>query len=157
MCWSPLDHRTVRDKASWHRESSHRCSLENPLQNPHGRATRRAAKDVVGQRGNLQKHVDRSEKGDEQNGKPPHKLDGGNGPAGREAESSKHEIPDDVYNSRGDDLVEGILDEASKPAPEEPFEFRDDEERYEDWPHKNTNSSGNESVSDDNDGDGLGC
>ena len=111
---------------------------------------------MVGQGWNLEKHVDRGEKRDEQDWKPPHEIDCGKSATGRKAKSSKYQISDYVYNSRRNDLVERILDEAAEPAPEKPLEFRDDEERYEDWTHKNTDSGGNKSVSDDNDGDGLG-
>src|SRR6516164_5982711 len=62
-----------------------------------------------------------------------------------------------IDNCSSDDLVERILDETAKPPPEQPLHFRDDKERYEDRPHKNTDGSGDKSEGYDDDGNGLSC
>ena len=77
-------------------------------------------------------------------------------PAGGRSQRSKHEICDDVHHGGGDDLVEGVLEEATEPAPEQPFELRNDKERYEDRSHQHADRGGDEAVSDDHNRHGLG-
>src|SRR5208282_2777517 len=55
----------------------------------------------------------------------------------------------------GDDLVEGILDEAAEPAPEEPLHLWNDKKWDEDWSHQHAYSGGNEPVGDDHNCYGL--
>ena len=124
--------------------------------NPGGRAAGGAAEDVVGERRDLEQGIDRSQKRNEEDRKPGNELDGGKSARGWEAQSAEHQISDDEDDGRGDDLVEGILDEATKPAPEEPLHLRNDEKRDEDRPHQNADGGGNESVGDDHNRDGLG-
>src|SRR5258708_26127070 len=57
----------------------------------------------------------------------------------------------------GDNLVKRVLEEAPKPTPEEPLKFRHDKERNEYRADKNTDSRGDKSVSDDDDGNCLCC
>src|SRR6202044_2065612 len=55
------------------------------------------------------------------------------------------------------DLVEGVLDEAAKPTPEEPLHFWNDKKRNEDRSHKHANRRGDESVRDHHNCNRLSC
>ena len=125
------------------------------FQNAGGRAAGGAAEDVVGKGGDFQEDVDRREKRNEEDGKPGDELDGRKRAGGREIERAENEISDDKHDGCGDDLVEGILDEAAEPAPEEPFQLRNDEEWNEDGTDQHAHRGGDESVGDDNNRDGL--
>src|SRR5208283_5190728 len=92
-----------------------------------------AAEDVVGQGGDFQKDVNGGQEGDEEDRKPGNELHGRERARGRQAERSEHEICDDEHHSGGDDLVEGVLQETTEPAPEEPLELGNNEERHKDW------------------------
>src|SRR5260370_13315883 len=70
---------------------------------------------------------------------------------------SRAEVTKDIQNRRGNDLVKGILDETSEPAPKDPFELWHDEERDKQRSDKHANGGGDESVSDDNNRYPLGC
>src|SRR5260370_32405843 len=70
-------------------------------------------------------------------------------------EDSKDQIADNKDNRCGDNLVKGVLKEASEPAPEEPLKFRNDKERNEYRADKNADSRGDKSISDDDDGNCL--
>ena len=76
-------------------------------------------------------------------------------PGGWRLEHAEDEVADDEDDRGGDDLIEGVLQEASEPAPEKPLEFRDDEKRHEDRAHEHAHGGGDETVGDDHDGDGL--
>ena len=115
-----------------------------------------AAEDVVGQRGHLEQGVDRGEKCNEEDRKPGDELHGGESARGREAQRAEHQVSNDEDHGRGDDLVEGVLDEAAEPAPEEPLHFRNDKEWDKDRPHQDADRRGNESIGDDHNRHGLG-
>ena len=68
----------------------------------------------------------------------------------------KNEVRNYEDNRRCDDLVESILDEAFEPTPKEPFQFRDDEERYEYRSDEHAHRSGDKSKGDYDNRDGLG-
>src|SRR5580700_9897181 len=104
----------------------------------------------------FQQNINRCKERNEEHRKPPNKLGGGERACRREAKRAKYEVSDDIYHRRSDDLVEGILDEAAKPAPEEPFHFGDDKKRNEYRSYQHANRSGDEAVGDDHDRYGLG-
>ena len=72
-------------------------------------------------------------------------------------QDSKNQVANDENNRCGDNLVKRVLEEAPKPTPEEPLKFRHDKERNEYRADKNTDSRGDKSVSDDDDGNCLCC
>src|SRR5271170_7164135 len=104
---------------------------------------------MVGKRGDFQQDIDGREKRNKEDRKPGNQLDGGKRTGGRELESAQHEISDDIHDGSGDDLIEGILDEAAEPTPEQPLHFRNDKKRNEDWPDEHTNRSSDEPIGDD--------
>src|SRR5581483_3002681 len=65
------------------------------------------------------------------------------------------EIAHHEHRCGGNDLVERVLHEAFEPTPEEPFEFRDDEKRYEDGPYENADCLCDEAIGGDDDGYGF--
>ena len=119
---------------------------------------RRAAKDMVCEGGNLQKNIDRGDESDQENRKPADELHGRDGSGGLERQNTDDEISDDVDDRGGNDFIKGILQETAEPAPEEPLQFRNNEERHKDRSNKNAHGGGDESIGNDDDGDGLcGC
>src|SRR5437588_767559 len=55
---------------------------------------------------------------------------------------------EDEDEGLGDDLVEGVLQQRFKPAPEEPFHLRDDEEGDEDGADEDGDAGGDEAEGD---------
>src|SRR6202050_544156 len=125
------------------------------IQKACGRAASRATEDVIGERWDFQEDIDRSEKRNEEDGKPGNELRGRKRARRGKAESAKHEVSDDIHHGCGDDLVEGILDEAAEPAPEKPLHLWNDKKWNEDRSHQHANSGGNEPVGDDHNRYGL--
>src|SRR5580692_1398884 len=111
---------------------------------------------MIGEGGDLQEGVNRGEEGNKEDRKPGQELDGGKRACGREAQSAEHQISDYVHHSRGNNLVEGILDKAAKPAPEKPLHFWNDKERNEDRANQDADGGGDEAVGDNDKRDGLG-
>src|SRR5215472_7585193 len=73
----------------------------------------------------------------------------------RQLERADHQVADDGHHSCGDHLIEGILQEAAQPSPEQPLHLRDDEERHENRPYEHAYGGGNESISNDDQRNGL--
>src|ERR1700691_3878791 len=141
----------------WHRDPSHH-PVENGsgrVEQASGRSSGGATEDMVRERRNFQEDVDRREKRNKEDRKPANQLHGRKRARGWEAQGAKHEISDDIDHRRGDDLVEGILNEAPKPAPEEPLHLRDDKERNENGSHEHANGSSNKTVGDNHNRDRL--
>src|SRR5580700_11156931 len=92
----------------------------------------------------FQQNINRCKERNEEHRKPPNKLGGGERARGWEAKRAKHEVSDDIYHRRGDDLVEGILNETAKPAPKEPFHLGNNKKGNEDWANQHANRSGDE-------------
>ena len=103
-----------------------------PSRDAGGRPAGSSAEDVVGESGDFQEGVDGRQERNEEDGKEFEELCRRDCSVRLEIHRAENEIGDDEYNGCGDDLVEGILDERLEPSPEDPFEFRNDEERYED-------------------------
>src|SRR5580692_2344517 len=112
---------------------------------------------MVRKRRDLQQDIDGGEKRNKKDGKPGNQLDGGKRARGRELESAQHQVSDDIHDGCGDDLVEGILDEAAEPAPEKPLHFRNDKKGNEDGAYQDANRGGDESIGDDHNRYRLGC
>src|ERR1700677_1892405 len=134
-----------------HRSGYRRGRFENPGRTPSGRA----AEDVIGEGGYLQQDKDRGNERNQQYGKPADELEGRDVAGALQCEHADDKIADDVDDRSGDNFVEGVLQETAQPAPEEPFEFRHDEERHEDGANKNTDGGGDKSIGDNNDRNGL--
>src|SRR5258708_2659826 len=120
-----------------------------------GRAASGTAKNMIGEGRDFQERVDGREKGNKEDWKPGEELDGGKSARRREAQSAEDEIPDHVHYSRGDNLVEGILDKAAKPTPEEPLHFWNDEERNKDRANEDTDGGSDKAVGDNDQRVGL--
>ena len=110
---------------------------------------------MVGKGGNFQEGVDGRQERNEENGKEFEELCRRNCSVRLEIHCTENEIGDDEHNGCGDHLVEGVLDERLEPSPEDPFEFGNDEERYEDWTDEDAYRCGDKPIGDDNNGDGL--
>src|SRR6266478_2760603 len=111
---------------------------------------------MICESGDFQQGVDGREKGNEEDRKPGQELYGGKSAGWRKAQSAEDQIPDHVDHSRCDNLVEGILDKATEPAPEEPLHFWNDKEWNKDRAHQHADGGGDEAVGDDDECDGLG-
>src|SRR5271170_636253 len=101
---------------------------------------------MVRKRGDFQEDVDGREKRNKKDGKPGNELDGGKRAGGRELQSAQHQVSDDIHDGSGDHLVEGILDEAAEPAPEEPLHLGNDKKRNENGSYQHANGGGDEPV-----------
>src|SRR5271163_45412 len=103
----------------------------------------------------FQEDIDRREKRNEEDGKPGNELHGRKRAWGRKAERAKHEVSDDIHHGCGDDLIEGVLDEATEPAPEEPLHLWNDKKWNKDRSYQHANSGGNKPIGDDHNRYGL--
>jgi len=97
----------------------------------------------------FQEDINRGEERNEEDRKPANELRRRKSAPGWQTESPKHKISDHIYDGSRDYLIEGVLDETAKPAPEEPFHLRNDKKRNEDRAYQNANRGGDEAVSDD--------
>src|SRR6266403_296993 len=156
----------IRDRGASRHEMCYRDPSELPydgggcgggcFQQTCGRAASSTAKNMIGEGGDFQERVDGREKGNKEDWKPGEELDCGKGACGREAQGPEDQISDHVDYSRGDNLVEGILDKAAKPAPEEPLHFWNDKERNEDRTNQDADGGGDKAVGDNDQRDSLG-
>src|ERR1700731_2080810 len=126
------------------------------FEQPCRRTARGAAENMIGESRNFQEGVDGGEKSNKEDREPREQLDGRKSARRREAQSAEDQIPNHIDHTRCDNLVEGILDKAAKPAPEKPLHFWNDEEWNKDRANQHTDRGGDKAVGDDDQRDCLG-
>src|SRR5262245_33385937 len=90
----------------------------NRVEHSGGASSCRSAEDVVGEGGDFEKHVDRGDERNQQNGKPADELERRDRANALEGEHTNNKVADDVNDRGGDHLVERILEKTAQPAPE---------------------------------------
>src|SRR5262249_35656827 len=90
-----------------------------------------------------------------ENRKPSDELKDGDCAGSLQGEHTNDEISNDVYNCSSDNFIERVLDKAAEPAPEQPFELRNNKKWNKHRPNKHAHGRCNESVGDHDDGYGL--
>src|SRR6266581_7201848 len=92
------------------------------------RASRGAAEDVAGEDRDFDNGVDRREVRDYQHRRYANQVSGRNESGDLRVDDAERELADDVENTRGDHLIEGVLNKSLQPTPKEPVELGNDKE-----------------------------